>query len=117
MLLAFVPVPHFVDPLWVRIGMLAAAIALPLVVGIAILFMLEPSDRPTGMDAARLVLRGYPLTAALAITLVFLAVMGVARKGAPSRSAGPTRTSPASSGPARTTRSSPTSSERSTMQT
>ncbi len=81
MLLAFVPVPDFVDPLWVRIGMLAAAIALPLVVGIAILFMLEPADRPTGMDAARLVLRGYPLTAALAITLVFLAVMGVARKG------------------------------------
>jgi hypothetical protein len=80
MLLAFVPVPDFVDPLWVRIGMLAAAIALPVVVGIAILFMLEPADRPSGMDAARLVLRGYPLTAALAMTLVFLAVMGVARK-------------------------------------
>ena len=81
MLLAFVPVPDFVDPLWVRIAMLAAAIALPLVVGIAILFMLEPADRPSGMDAVRLVLRGYPLTAALAITLVFLAVMGIVRKG------------------------------------
>ena len=33
------------------------------------------------MDAVRLVLRGYPLTAALALTLVFLAVMGIARKG------------------------------------
>jgi len=81
MLLAFVPVPDFVDPLWVRIGMLAAAIALPLVVGSAILFMLEPADRPSGMGAVRLVLRGYPLTAALALTLVFLAVMGIARKG------------------------------------
>ena len=117
MLLAFVPVPDFVDPLWVRIGMLAAAIALPLVVGIAILFMLEPADRPTGMDAARLVLRGYPLTAALAMTLVFLAVMGVARRAAPSRNAGPTPISRASSGPAPTTRSWRTSSERSTTQT
>ena len=81
MLLAFVPVPDFVDPLLVRIAMLAAAIALPLVVGVAILFMLEPADRPSGIDAVRLVLRGYPLTAALALTLVFLAVMGTARKG------------------------------------
>ena len=80
-LLAFVPVPDFVDPLLVRIAMLAAAIALPLVVGIAILFMLEPADRPSGMAAVRLVLRGYPLTAALALTLVFLAVMGIVRKG------------------------------------
>ena len=61
--------------------MLAAAIALPLVVGSAILFMLEPADRPSGVGAVRLVLRGYPLTAALALTLVFLAVMGIARKG------------------------------------
>ncbi len=81
MLLAFVPVPDFVDPLWVRIGMLAAAIVLPIVVGIAILFMLDPADRPSGMEAVRLVLRGYPLTAALALTLVFLAVIGIGRKG------------------------------------
>jgi hypothetical protein len=81
MLLAFVPVPDFVEPLWVRIAMLAAAIALPIVVGGAILFMLEPADRPSGMDAPRLVLRGYPLTAALAITIVFLAARGIARKG------------------------------------
>jgi len=80
LLLAFVPVPDFVDPLWVRIAMLAGAIVLPLVVGIAILLILEPADRPTGKDAIRLVLRGYPLTAALALTLVFLAVIGIVRK-------------------------------------
>jgi hypothetical protein len=80
LLLAFEPVPDFVDPLWVRIAMLAGAIVLPLVVGIAILLILEPADRPTGKDAARLVLRGYPLTAALALTLVFLAVIGIVRK-------------------------------------
>ena len=80
LLLAFVPVPDFVDQLWVRIAMLAGAIVLPLVVGIAILLILEPADRPTGKDAIRLVLRGYPLTAALALTLVFLAVIGIVRK-------------------------------------
>jgi hypothetical protein len=80
LLLAFVPLPDFVDPLWVRIAMLAGAIALPLVVGIAILLILEAADRPSGMDAVRLVLRGYPLTAALALTLVFLAVIGIVRK-------------------------------------
>jgi hypothetical protein len=80
LLLAFVPVPDFVDPLWVRIAMLIGAIVLPLVVGIAILLILDAADRPSGMDAGRLVLRGYPLTAALALTLVFLAVIGVVRK-------------------------------------
>ena len=80
LLLAFVPVPDFVDPLWVRVAMLIGAVVLPLVVGLAILLILEPSDRPSGMDAVRLVLRGYPLTAALALTLVFLAVIGIVRK-------------------------------------
>jgi hypothetical protein len=80
LLLAFVPVPDFVDPLWVRVAMLVAAIVLPLVVGIAILLIIDAADRPSGMDTMRLVLRGYPLTAALALTLVFLAVIGVVRK-------------------------------------
>jgi hypothetical protein len=79
-LLGFVPVPDFIDPLWVRIGMLAAAIVLPLVVGGAILLMLDADDRPSGKDAIALVLRGYLVTAALAITLVFLAVIGTIRK-------------------------------------
>jgi hypothetical protein len=79
-LLAFVPVPDFVDPLWVRLAMLAGAIVLPLVVGGGILLLLDEKDRPAGLAAARLVLRGYPLTAALAGTLVLLAVVGTARK-------------------------------------
>ena len=79
-LLAFVPVPDFVDPLWVRIAMLVAAALLPLVVGGAILLLLDSADRPTGKDAVALVLRGYLVTAALALTLVFLAVIGTVRK-------------------------------------
>jgi hypothetical protein len=79
-LLAFVPVPDFVDPLWVRIAMLVAAALLPLVVGGAILLVLDSADRPKGRDAVALVLRGYLVTAALALTLVFLAVIGTVRK-------------------------------------
>ena len=79
-LLAFVPVPDFVDPLWVRIAMLVAAALLPLVVGGAILLLLDSADRPKGKDAVALVLRGYLVTAALALTLVFLAVIGTVRK-------------------------------------
>jgi hypothetical protein len=79
-LLAFVPVPDFVDPLWVRIAMLVAAALLPLVVGGAILLLLDSADRPKGKDALTLVLRGYLVTAALALTLVFLAVIGTVRK-------------------------------------
>jgi hypothetical protein len=79
-LIGFVPVPDFIDQLWVRIAMLVAAIVLPLVVGGGVLLMLDSADRPPGLDAVKLVLRGYPLTAALALTLVFLAVVGTVRK-------------------------------------
>jgi hypothetical protein len=79
-LLAFVPVPDFIDPLWVRVGMVVAAAVLPLVVGGAILLLLDSADRPKGRDAVALVLRGYLVTAALALTLVFLAVVGTVRK-------------------------------------
>jgi hypothetical protein len=79
-LLAFVPVPDFIDPLWVRVGMVIAAAVLPLVVGGAILLLLDSADRPKGRDAVALVLRGYLVTAALALTLVFLAVVGTVRK-------------------------------------
>ena len=80
LLLGFVPVPDFVDPLWVRLAMLAGAIVLPLVVGVAVLLLLDPSDRPKGSAIVRQVLRGYPLTLALALVLVFLAIIGTARK-------------------------------------
>jgi hypothetical protein len=79
-LLAFVPVPDFIDPLWVRVGMVVAAAVLPLVVGGAILLLLDSADRPKGRDAVALVLRGYLVTAALALTLVFLAAVGTVRK-------------------------------------
>ncbi|MFL5778657.1 MAG: hypothetical protein ACJ761_06910 [Chloroflexota bacterium] len=79
-LIGFVPVPDFIDEGWIRLAMLAGAIVLPLAVGFATLLFLDPARRPRGIGLVRHVLRGYPLTAALALILVFLAVVGVARK-------------------------------------
>jgi hypothetical protein len=75
-LLAFVPLPEWVDEHWVRLAMLAAALVLPLVVGTAALFMIDPEDRPTTIGGrARAVLKGYPYTAGMALTLVLMTVL------------------------------------------
>lgn len=79
-LLAFVPVPSFVDETWVRLAMLVAALVIPVLVGVAALFLRDPGARPGGVALVRDVLRGYPLTFALALTIGFLAVIAVVRK-------------------------------------
>jgi hypothetical protein len=62
--------------------MLAGAIALPAVIGVASTFLVKAEDRSTGVKAIVVqVLRGYPLTAGLALMLVFLAAIGLVRKG------------------------------------
>ena len=78
-LLAFVPAPDYLEP-WIRLAMLAAAIVTPLLIGVATLFVQDKASRPTGLDAARNVLRGYPLAFVLAVVLVFLALVAIARK-------------------------------------
>lgn len=81
MLLAFMPIPPWVEEDWVRLAMLAGAAVLPALLGIATLFLVAPADRPTGIRGIGLqVIRGYPLTAGLALMLVFLAVIGIVRK-------------------------------------
>jgi hypothetical protein len=79
-LLAFAPIPDFVDESWVRLAMLIGALIVPLLIGVLTLFILEARRRPTGRDAVVTVLRGYPLTLILALVLVFLAVVAVLRK-------------------------------------
>ena len=79
-LLVAVPLPDFVDPLWVRLAMLAGAIVLPLAVGFVIRLIPDAAERPTGRAAIADILRGYPLAAGLAVTLVFLAVVAVVTK-------------------------------------
>jgi hypothetical protein len=77
-LLAFVPVPAFVDEGWVRLAMLALAVAIPLLIGVAAVWMAE--HRPTGAGLVTGVLRGYPFTLVLAVTIFTLAGVALARK-------------------------------------
>ena len=78
-LVAVVPAPNAIDRGWIRLAMLIGALVVPAVVGAATLFVLEPGDRPRGRAVVAQIVRGYPLCAALAVTLVILAGVGTAR--------------------------------------
>lgn len=74
-LLTFVKLPRWVRHDWIRLAMLGAVVLLPLAVGVASLLMLTPDQRPTRAAArAKLILRGYPYTVGLGLTLVMLLV-------------------------------------------
>jgi hypothetical protein len=80
-MLAFIPIPPWVEETWVQLAMLAAALVIPPILGGATLFLLRSKDRPTGIPGTLMsLLRGYPLAAGLAVMLVFLAVIGIVRK-------------------------------------
>lgn len=80
-MLAFIPIPPWVEDTWVQLAMLVAALVIPPILGGATLLLLRSKDRPTGIPATLTsLLRGYPLVAGLAAMLVFLAVVGIARK-------------------------------------
>lgn len=78
-LLAAVPAPGLVEESWLRLAMLLGALFVPAVVGAATIFVVEPAKRPKGFDLVKQVLRGYPLSAALAMTLILLAGIGIVR--------------------------------------
>jgi hypothetical protein len=78
-LVAAVPAPDVVDRGWIRLAMLIGALVVPAIVGVATIFVLAPAERPRGGALFEQVVRGYPLCAALAITLVILAVVGIVR--------------------------------------
>ena len=78
-LLAAVPAPELIGESWLRLAMLLIALFLPLVVGAATIFVVEPARRPSGAGLLMQVARGYLLAPALTITLVLLALVGIAR--------------------------------------
>ena len=78
-LVAAVPAQGIVSEDYLRLGMLIGALVVPAVVGIASIFVVEPAKRPKGTGIVAQILRGYPLSAALAVTLVLLALVGIAR--------------------------------------
>jgi hypothetical protein len=69
LLLSFVPLPEWVDRKWVRLAMLVAALVVPAIVGVISLRLVDPEERPGTMRA---VLRGYPYTVGLALTLILM---------------------------------------------
>jgi hypothetical protein len=79
-LLAFVPVPDGVAEDWVRLGMLALALLIPILVGAAAIYVTQADRRPKGFGLLTGVLRGYPFTLVLALTIAVLAGVSVARK-------------------------------------
>jgi hypothetical protein len=79
-LISLVPLPDWVDDNVVRFGMIVAALALPAVLGGVAMSVSDPADRPSGAAMVGGLLRGYLLAPTLALTLVVLAVAGIARK-------------------------------------
>lgn len=74
-LLAFIPLPEWVDETWVRVAMLVAAILTPLIVGFIALRLLDPQERPQATTAkAKTILKGYPYTLGLALTLIMMTI-------------------------------------------
>jgi hypothetical protein len=75
MLLAFVTAPQWVQPDWIRLAMGVSAVLCPLLVGMLCLLMLDPENRPEGAAGkAKAVLKGYPVTIGMAVTIVLLLV-------------------------------------------
>jgi hypothetical protein len=74
-LLAFLPIPSWLDQGWVRLAMLALAVALPLLVGLGGYFLIDKADRPRGTGVVAQLLRGYPYSALLASILLLLIVV------------------------------------------
>ena len=80
LLIAAVPLPEFIDEGWVRLGMLVAALTLPLLVGVVAWYITDADQRAQGAGMVRMFLRGYPFTLVLTLTIVMLAGVALVRK-------------------------------------
>jgi hypothetical protein len=78
-LLLLVPPQQFVPESAIRLAMLIGALIVPALVGGLVLWLSPPVSRH-GRAAVVTVLRGYPLTALLAVLLIFLAGLAVWRR-------------------------------------
>ena len=79
-LLVLLPSQEFIPESVIRVIMLVAAIIVPGVIGAMTVALSAPDQRSPKRIAAG-VLRGYPLTAVLAVLLIFLAALAIYRKG------------------------------------
>src|SRR5687767_2371305 len=79
-LIAAIPAPDFVDDRSIRLGMLGVAVALPLLVGLAAIFVTPRQHRASGRELVGDVLRGYAFTFVLALSIVLLGAVATVRK-------------------------------------
>jgi hypothetical protein len=80
LMLTFVPLPAYVDTNLVRLAMLVLAVLIPLLIGVAAIAVADASSRPRGIGLIGGILRGYPFSLVLAVTIGILAVASLARK-------------------------------------
>lgn len=81
-LFAFAPLPSWIDRGWVRIAMIVAMLIIPALVGAVSLKVVDPEDQPAGAGGkAKAVLKGYPYTLGLALTLVMMTLLAPVMKG------------------------------------
>lgn len=74
-LLALVTIPSWVRPGWIRLAMVAVALVSPLLVGGMSLLALDPAERPRDPGPRiKAILRGYPVTIGLSLTLALLLI-------------------------------------------
>ena len=79
-LISSVPRPGFVSIDWLRFILLAAALLLPLGVGVAAVMAANEDDRPKGLALGVQILRGYVITPVLGGMVLFLAAVSVIRQ-------------------------------------
>lgn len=79
LIVSAVPRPDFIPESWVQLGILAGAILLPLLIGLAALIVGAKRERSLVANIVT-VLRGYPFAAVLTLVLVLLAIVGTWRK-------------------------------------
>lgn len=71
-LLTLVVLPRWVDRAYVRMAMLGLALLLPVAVGFASLYLQAAENRPAGNNRWRAIIRGYPCTLGMALTLLMM---------------------------------------------
>ena len=80
LLIAAMPLPDFISEDWVRFAMLFGALVIPLLLGLAAVFVTTDRSRrtPTGLVVS--VLRGYPFALVLTLIIGLLGLVGIVRK-------------------------------------
>ena len=74
--LAFIPLPEWVDRFWIRMIMLALTLIVPIGVGVLAFYLTDRAKRPKTIGAkAKAILRGYPCSLGLSLALVFMIVI------------------------------------------